>query len=114
MMTPSLLDAETFRLDRCRRQYLPLPYMPSREAATWVSSATSLGSVGEPLRRRSMNLRASVGREGELVEAAGGDDDLVGAEGEALVGLGGEGFGVVGDVGLLDPSGVGGLDCRGR
>ena len=43
------------------RQYFPLPYIPSREAATWVSSATSLGSVGVPLRRRSLNLRARSG-----------------------------------------------------
>src|SRR5260370_2095853 len=63
LVDPTLCDeaAEDGAPELCGlagRQYFPLPYMPSREAATWVRSATSLGSVGEPLRRSSMNLRA--------------------------------------------------------
>ena len=71
-----------------------------------MSSATSLGSVGEPLRRRSLNLRARSGGRSAFSKRRGVDDELVGEEGHALVGLGGGRLGVVGDVGLLDPGGA--------
>ena len=98
-------------------QYLPLPYVPSMPAAMRVSSSLSLGSEGVARVSEafsSLILRAVTGSSVEAVEARGllGVIDR-GVDG-ALVDLGGDGLGVVGDVGVFDPVGAAGVDIEGE
>ncbi len=67
------------------------------------------GVGGRAVEAEQHELAREVGWDGELVEAAGGDDDLVGAKEVALGGLGGDGLRVLGDVGRLQPGGALGL-----
>ena len=96
-------------------QYLPLPYMPSMPVTMRVSSSLSLGSDGVAMvseSLRSLSLRAVTGSSAEAVEARGLLGVIHGGGDGAFVDLGGQGFGVVGDVGGLDPIGAAGLDAQ--
>ena len=80
-------------------------------AAMRVSSSLSLGSAGVAMVSESFSsliLRAVTRVELEAVEARGLLGVVHGGVDGALVELGGEGFGIVGDVGGLDPIGA----CR--
>src|ERR1019366_5203577 len=94
-------------------QYLPLPYVPSMEAAMRVSSSLSLGSTGVARVSDSFSsliLRATSAGQLERIEPRGFLRQVDGGVDEAFIGLGGQGLGVVGDVGGLDPVGALALD----
>ena len=81
------------------------------DAAMRVSSSLSLGSAGVARVSESFSsliLRRDIVRQLQRIEARGLLGQLDGGVDGALIGLGGEGLGIVGDVGGFDPVGAAG------